>query len=265
MFYRRPDIFVVSIRPEGRQVQHRRVLRRLCGRTDVSIRPEGRQVQHPLNGLDLELPFSSRSVPKDGRFSTWQRPTLTPPPRSLNPSRRTAGSAPLSALFMALWIKVSIRPEGRQVQHPHIDKRNERRRNGLNPSRRTAGSAPAHRCRAAATRGGLNPSRRTAGSAPGRAWRRTSPPSSLNPSRRTAGSAPPSWRLRSRSSTGLNPSRRTAGSAPKFCVVSRDLGFVSIRPEGRQVQHQLLNVQFLASLNVSIRPEGRQVQHPHRD
>ena len=40
------------------------------------------------------------------------------------------------------------------------------------------------------------------------------------------------------------------------------LDVVSIRPEGRQVQHLGPHLGERARPGVSIRPEGRQVQHP---
>ncbi len=84
---------LVSIRPEGRQVQHRVRARQVDARRAVSIRPEGRQVQHRL----------------PNELGEWLE--------GLNPSRRTAGSSPAGGRGRRRFREVSIRPEGRQVQH----------------------------------------------------------------------------------------------------------------------------------------------------
>ena len=86
---------IVSIRPEGRQVQHPGDSSPDEGNGDVSIRPEGRQVQHQIR-LDAVASVGDVSIRPEGRQVQHRRVLQRPQGRleGLNPSRRTAGSAP---------------------------------------------------------------------------------------------------------------------------------------------------------------------------
>ncbi len=301
----------VSIRPEGRQVQHLTARIETKSARDVSIRPEGRQVQHLLGGDPVLLAAGSQSVPKDGRFSTAGPDHLygRPPHVSIRPEGRQVQHR-RGGLAREGRRGVSIRPEGRQVQHPSRRAAAALKARCLDPSRRTAGSAPLFVAAAEAAWQGLNPSRRTAGSAPclngrkPRAERVSIRPegrqvqhhheTEIVTYREKSQSVPKDGRFSTEAERTISRAAERSQSVPKDGRFSTGRGVVGARRAGRS-QSVPKDGRFstarvsstpgaLESLNpsrrtagsapashhqrgthdpVSIRPEGRQVQHLH--